>query len=167
MRTLAICAVLLSQLTLPGIAQQASTQQPETTSCTFDDGHQMTIRYNNSASSRREEPHDGRLWMPGGVPMILFTQTDLILNHADIPAGAYSMYFIPDKKKWTVIVNKNVTPVSEYNPTEDIARAEMDMGRLSSPLKQPEVALGHVAPKQCNMRLYYGKTGVWTEFEEK
>ena len=167
MRTLAICAVLLSQLTLPGIAQQTSTQQNQATSCTFDDGSQMTIRYSDSPSRHEDEPHNGKLWTPGGVPMLLFTQTDLILNHTYIPAGAYSMYFIPDKKKWTVIVNMNVTPGAAYEESQNLARAEMDMGRIDRPLKEPQVALGHVAPKQCNMRLYYGQVGTWTEFMEK
>ena len=42
----------------------------------------------------------------------------------------------------------------------------MQSGHLSEP--QPfVVSFGHIAPKQCNMRIYDGKIGTWAEFKEK
>ncbi len=39
--------------------------------------------------------------------------------------------------------------------------------QLSEPLKEFTVLFGHTEPKQCNMRIYYGKSGTWAEFKEK
>jgi hypothetical protein len=109
----------------------------------------------------------GRLWTPGGQPMWLFTQAALSVETSEIPIGAYSMYINPDKQDWILIVNKNVSAHGSYNEREDIARVRMSLGQLSEPQKEVEVFFGHVAPKQCNMRIYYGKSGAWAEFKEK
>jgi hypothetical protein len=77
------------------------------------------------------------------------------------------MYVIPHRGNWTLILNKNVSEGSKYDEHQDLSRAEMQMGQLSQPNQQFSVFFGHVAPKQCNMRMYYGKTGTWVEFKEK
>ena len=99
--------------------------------------------------------------------MLLFTQAELTLAKTAIPVGAYSMFVIPGKNSWTLIVNKNVTAGSKYDETQDLVRAPMETGQLSSPEKEFSVIFGHMAAKQCSMRFYYGKTGAWTEFMEK
>ena len=168
MRMFALCLVLISQLSLPSVSQQAvSTGQPAAVSCTFDDGKQMKVQYDNSPGKGEEELHRGKLWEPGGSPMILFTQTAVILGSSVILEGAYSLYFIPEKKNWTLVVNRNVTAGSKYDEKQDLARAPMQIGEIDSPVKQPQVLFAHIAPKQCNMRLYYEKTGAWAEFRER
>jgi hypothetical protein len=97
----------------------------------------------------------------------LFTQTALTLGNSEIPPGAYSLYVIPAKENWSLVVNKNVTPDSKYDAAQDLARTSIETGELGNPLKQPKVAFAHIGPKQCNMRLYYEKTGTWAEFHEK
>lgn len=168
MRVLAICLVFASQLAHPSVGQQgASTNQPAEVSCAFDDGKQMKVQYNNSPAKSEEELHKGKVWGPGGSPMVLFTQTALTLGNSQIPEGAYSLYVIPEKENWTLVVNKNVAAGSKYDEKQDLVRAPMQSGEIDNPLKQPKVAFAHVAPKQCNMRLYYEKTGAWVEFKER
>jgi hypothetical protein len=77
------------------------------------------------------------------------------------------MYVIPQKKSWTLVLNKNVSESSSYDEHQDLARIEMQIGQLSEPDQQFSVFFGHVAPKQCNMRIYVGKIGSWIEFREK
>ena len=166
MRALVFCLVLVSQWTLPSVGQQsASAGQPATAPCTFDDGRQMTIQYNPAAKT--EQLRRGKLWEAGGSPMILYTQTKLTLGNAEIPEGAYSLYVIPEKQNWTLVVNRNVTPGSKYDEKQDLARAPMEIGQIDSPAKQPQILFGHTAAKQCNMRLYYDTTGAWVEFRER
>ncbi|MGH9502865.1 MAG: DUF2911 domain-containing protein [Terriglobales bacterium] len=99
--------------------------------------------------------------------MLLFTQTDLSLGKAEIPTGAYSMYVIPGKKTWTLVVNKNVTAGSPYDERQDLVRVPAEVGHLGQPVKRFQLAFGHVAPKQCNLRINYGRSGTWVEFMEK
>jgi len=84
-----------------------------------------------------------------------------------IPVGAFSMYVIPNKKDWTLIVNKNVTAGSKYEESQDLARSSMELGNLSQPVKPLQVVLAHMGAKLCSIRLYYGTVGVLTEFTEK
>ncbi|MFZ0956915.1 MAG: DUF2911 domain-containing protein [Candidatus Sulfotelmatobacter sp.] len=168
MRLLAICLMVVSQFALPCVGQQsAANGQTATVSCTFDDGKQMSIRYNNSDAKGDEGLRRGKLWEPGGSPMILFTQTGLTLGTSDIQEGAYSLYVIPEKQSWTLVVNRNVTAGSKYDEKQDLARAPMEIGQVETPAKQPQILFGHTAAKQCNMRLYYETTGAWVEFKEK
>jgi len=168
MRVLAICLVLVSQLTLRAVCQQAvSIGQGAESVCTFDDGKQMKVEYNNSSANHKYEFHEGKLWEPGGSPMFLFTQTALTLGGSEIPAGAYSLYVIPEKQNWTLAVNRNVTASREYDEKQDLVRAPMQIGHIGSPVKALQIAIGHVAAKDCNIRLYYESTGAWAEFREK
>jgi hypothetical protein len=43
----------------------------------------------------------------------------------------------------------------------------MELGEVETPPKELQVSFAHVAPKTCSIRLYYGKTGAFTEFKEK
>lgn len=99
--------------------------------------------------------------------MLLFTQAPLVADKTDIPMGAYSMYIVRGKDDWTLVVNKNVDAGSKYDKHLDVVRVGMLMGQLSEPQKEFTVFFGHTEPKQCNMRIYYGKSGTWAEFTEK
>ena len=155
MRTLLPLAAVLA-LTASAFAQD--TQQ---TYCNFDDGNQVTIQYSPTV---KEQPHNGRVWAPG---ITLYVQTPLLLGNSELALGAYTVYLIPDKKNWTIIVNKNVTAGAAYNSTDDVARAPMDLGELPEPQKTLQLSFGHMAAKQCNLRVYYDKVGAFTDFKEK
>jgi hypothetical protein len=169
-RALALCILLLGQsiVASPSIAQQGGSDQNSATAfCDFDDGQEISVRYNSSVVSTKDEPRNGKLWQPGGTPMTLFTATPVVLNNSTIPTGAYTMYVIPSKKEWTLIVNKNVTAGAVYDEHQDVARSPMELGEVDSPPKQLQVSFAHTGPKVCSIRLYYGKIGAFTEFGEK
>lgn len=167
MRKLAIFVVLCCACLESGFTQaQNADPNSVTTSCTFEDGRQVSVQYNNS-EAKTEEPRTAKPWRPAGEPMLLFTQTALMVNKTEVAPGAYSLWIIPEKKGWTLAISKDVRPDSQYNQAQDLVRVSMDLGQLGTPLKQPEVGFAHVAPKECNMRVYYGKTGAWAEFNEK
>jgi hypothetical protein len=131
------------------------------TYCNFADGNQVTIQYN---ATPKEEPRNGRVWGPG---ITLYVQTPLLLERTEIPLGAYTIYLIPDKKQWTIIVNKNVTAGTAYNSAQDLARAPMEVGEIPQPTKQLQLSFAHIAPKQCSLRVYYQKLGAFVDFMEK
>ena len=99
--------------------------------------------------------------------MILFTQTALTINKVEIAPGAYSLWLIPDKKNWTLVVNKNVKPDSAYDATEDLVREPMDLGQLPTPAKQADLGFAHLSSKQCNLRVHYGAGRAWGDIYEK
>jgi hypothetical protein len=167
---LAVSVLVVSQLMMGDHvpAQTAGSDSNVATAvCDFEDGQEVSVRYKDTVGSAKDEPHNGKVWLPGGSPITLFTNVALTLNHAAIAPGAYSMYVIPNRKEWTLIVNRNVTPGAQYDEKQDVARSPMELGEIDSPPKQLQVSFAHVAPKQCSIRLYYGKIGASAEFLEK
>lgn len=169
MRVLAVCILLLGPLLCAKAGDQPGDpdQNSATAFCDFDDGQEVSIRYNSVINNSKDEPRNGKVWAPGGSPMTLFTGVPLMLDNATIPTGAYSVYVIPNKKEWTLIVNKNVTAGAAYDEKDDVARSSMELGEVETPPKQLQVSFAHIAPKDCSIRLYYGKTGAFTDFKEK
>ncbi len=168
MRVLAVCLVLITQSLLATAADQKDpTDQTATATCDFADGLEITVEYNNSVMSEKDQPHNGKVWLPAGSPLTLFTQVPLILNHVELAVGAYSMYVIPNKKEWTLIVSRNVTSPKTYDEKQDLVRAPMELGLVDSPPKKLQASIAHTAPKVCSIRLYYETTGAFVEFNEK
>ena len=165
MRLLVLSLIVLAMSS--SFAQQAGTQTPNSNvACTFQDGKQISMRYNAVSVGKQDLPL-GNLYSPGNSPMFLFSQISMTVGKAEIPAGAFSAYVIPDKKLWTLVINKNVTPGSEYDEKQDLVRIPMQIGQLDTATKHFRVVFAHVEPKQCNMRVYYRRTGAWAEFHEQ
>jgi Protein of unknown function (DUF2911) len=161
MRLLAMC--LLGQFLLAA-AVLAQDAQTASTDCTFADGTQISLQYH---TGKGEDPHNGKIWEPGGGPMVLFAQTPLFLAGSSIPPGAYTVYTIPGKKEWTLIINRNVTAGSKYDPSQDMIHAPMETGEIDKPQKDLQISFAHIAPKICSLRLYYQKAGAFADLNQR
>src|SRR5262249_56025592 len=99
MRPVLVCAVLLSgSILFPMISVAQSSdgsQQGESAICAFEDGKQLTARYNAMSTTRTDGPPAGKGLMPGGAAMTFFTETDLGLGQAPIPTAGTTMYTLP------------------------------------------------------------------------
>ena len=168
-----LCVVVLTLASglacLPVAAQQAPPAESGTqdTTCTFQDGKQITIRYPEAQYSSKNEPPEGRAWLPDGKSIYLFSQADLTLSGKSIPPGAYSIYMIPQRKDWTIIVNKDVAKGAPHNPTQDLGKVQAQVGELPDASKELTLYFGHVAPKTCNLRVDFGKQRAYGDFTEQ
>ena len=156
MRTLIALVALI-----PLFVVSAGAQEAQSAFCNFDDDNQVSIQYKANVT---EAPRNGKVWSPG---ITLYVQTPLTLGNSTLGLGAYSVHFVPDKKSWTIVVNKNVTAGAAYDSSQDVARAPMEIGELPAAQKNLQLAFGHMAPKHCSLRVYYQKTGAFAEFMEK
>jgi hypothetical protein len=147
----------------PWLAAQSGTVS-STAACNLDDGRQVQVRYN--VASSKEKPANGKPWSPGGSPMTLFTEAPLTLGSSAIPLGAYSVYPIPAKDHWTLVVNKNVTAGAAYDEKQDIARAQMETAQVDQAAGSLEVAFAHVGAR-CTLRIYMGKSASFVDFTAK
>jgi hypothetical protein len=143
------------------VAANCLAQDPQTTYCNFEDGNQVSVQYSPTV---KEQPRNGRVWSPG---ITMFVQTPITLGSSQIGLGAYSIHLIPDKKNWTLIVNKDVTAGATYNAAQDVARGPMDIGEIPEPTKSLQLSFAHMSAKECSLRVYYQKTGAFGEFMEK
>jgi hypothetical protein len=146
-------------------AQENDSQQ--SADCTFEDGKQMVARYNKVSVGKTDLPPTGKPWLPGGAAMTLFTEADISLSGKTIPTGGYTMYTVPGKKEWSLIVSKNTSASAAYSEGQDIARSAMDGGMLPEPEKEFKVFFGHLGPKVCELNVVYGKVRAWVEFKQK
>lgn len=156
---------LLPLLCFAGIGLAQESAPSSTASCYLDDGRQVYIRY-NPVTTKTEKASNGKPWSPGGAPMTLFTEAPLSFGGSTIPVGAYTVYPIPAKDKWTLVVNKNVAPHSAYDEKQDIARASIETDQVSQPSDALEVAFAHVGDK-CTLRIYFGKAASFAAFTAK
>jgi len=154
---------VVAVLFLLAAACAAQRSEPSSTaSCYLDDGRQVYIRYNPVAAKNDKLPN-GKPWSPGGAPMTLFTEAQLSFGGSTIPVGAYTVYPIPGRDKWTLAVNKNVTAGASYDEKQDIARSPMETDQVSENATELEVAFAHVGDK-CTLRTYYGKSASFAPF---
>lgn len=98
--------------------------------------------------------------------MTLFTEAQLNFGGSTIPVGAYSVYPIPGKDKWTLVVNKNVAANSAYDGKQDIARGAVETDQIGEPSNTLEVAFAHTGDK-CTLRIYFGKAASFALFTAK
>ncbi len=170
MRAVLICTIVLSELLLVPVVvayQGAPNADDEAAICTFEDGKQVTARYAPISIGHNDSAPLGKVLTPGGSAMTFFTETDIILGHTAIPPGGYTMYVIPGKKEWTLIISKNVKVDAKYDDKQDLARAPMETGQLSTPGDRLTIYFGHTGAKKCEVDVDYGKTRGWVEFRQK
>ena len=77
----------------------------------------------------------GQLWRTGANASTDITfSTDVKLNGASVPKGTYSLFSIPGKTEWTLIVNKVPAQpgTSKYDQATDLVRVK------AQPVKQPQ-----------------------------
>ena len=143
----------------------ADDSQSMTSSCNFADDNQVSMQY---STLHKEEPQNGKVWTPGGSAPVLFVQTPLVLNNVQIPLGGYTVYVIPSKKNWTLIVSKNTAVTAKYDEAQDLVRAPMETASLSEASPALHVSFEHAAPKTCSLRFDYGKIAAFgADFQEK
>jgi len=164
-------------LTAVSAAQQAATsssasasasgssEASSTATCSLADGKELYVRY-NAIPANKDRVANGKPFTPGGAPMTLFTETKLAFGNSTIPVGAYTLYPIPGKDHWTLVVNKNVTAGSAYDERQDLARGPMETAQVSEPGSTLDIAFAHVGPK-CTLRIYFGKSASFADFMEK
>jgi hypothetical protein len=130
----------------------------------LENGKQVSLRY--EIEHRGSTLKMGRMWPQTDRPMLLFSQTPLRIENSSIPIGAFSLYIIPGKKQWTLVVNSNVAN-GEYHPQQDLVRASMVTGSVTGREAGREIWFGHSAPNRCEFRFYDGNTGAFVEFQEQ
>jgi hypothetical protein len=147
-------------------AQSSGSASTESTAtCYLDDGRQVYIRY-NPVTAKSEKLSNGKPFLPGGTAMTLFTDAPLTFGGSTIPLGAYSVYPIPARDKWSLAINKNVTHGAAYDEKQDVARSTIETDPVPAAADQLEVAFAHVGQK-CTLRIYFGKVATFAEFVAK
>jgi len=94
-------------------------------------GKSITVSYGSPSARGRKiiggvVPYN-KVWRTGANEVTTFTTgTDLVLGGTIIPKGTYSLYTLPSKSSWQLIVNKKMPQSGlEYYQRSDLARVKL------------------------------------------
>lgn len=72
-----------------------------------------------------------KIWRTGANEATEITfYEDVIVNGTEVEAGTYSLYTIPEKDKWTIIINESINVWGAYNYDDSL-----DIMRTTVPVK--------------------------------
>jgi hypothetical protein len=127
------------------LAQQDKSQRPSppaTAKCELAGGKTVTIDYSSPRKKGRNVFSDvvkyGQVWRTGANEATTFVTTaDVMVGSAHVPAGSYTLFTVPGKDKWTLIISKKTGEWGTEYPgeKEDLARVEMKAGTASAPVE--------------------------------
>jgi hypothetical protein len=171
MRKLAIvCSsvlLVLAAMARPLRAQQDKSQRPSppaTAKCELAGGKTVTIDYSSPRKRGRNVFPDvvkyGEVWRTGANEATTFVTTaDVMVGGTHVPAGSYTLFTVPGKDKWTLIISKKTGEWGTNYPgeKEDLARVEMKAGTSSSPVENFTISF-EKAGNGCTLKLAWDTT---------
>lgn len=175
-------------LTVPGCAQgQNPRPSPSATAnCSFADGKTVAVAYSSPRAKGRKifgvsnsDPKPlvpyGEVWRAGAnEATTLTTDTGAVIGGKTVPAGAYTLFTIPNQDKWTLIINKTTKNAKggplwgvPYPGEEgDFARVDMKASKLGSPVENFTISFDK-SGSGCVMNLDWETTRASIEISEK
>ena len=102
----------------------------------------------------------GEVWRTGANDATTFvTSADVVVGGKTIPAGSYTIFAIPNKDKWTLVVSKKTGEWGTAYPgaSEDLARIDMRASTLPSAVENFTIAFDKTAGG-CTLRMDWETT---------
>jgi len=122
----------------------------ETTSQTVD-GNRVTIVYGRPYMKGRQIwgglVPNGKIWRTGSdEATLLITQKAIVMNGTTIPAGAYTLFTLPNEDgSAKLVINKQIgqwgVGRGSYDEKQDLARVDMKKESLDTPVEQFTMAV--------------------------
>jgi hypothetical protein len=104
----------------------------------------------------------GQVWRTGANEATEITTTkDITLNSVLLKAGTYSIFTIPDKEKWTIIINADLGLWGSYNynQKQDVFRFEVPTQSIQE-VYEPFTIQFEQTADMANLLLLWDKTKV-------
>ncbi|HUI52784.1 MAG TPA: DUF2911 domain-containing protein [Terriglobales bacterium] len=150
----ALIAVFASAIAVVG--QQDKSKRPSPPAqAKFDlgGGKSITIDYSSPRAKGRKiyggvVPF-GEVWRTGANEATTFVTTaDLNVGGTTVPAGSYTLFTIPNKDKWTLILSKKTGEWGTDYPgqSNDLARIDLKVSTLPSPVENFTISFDKAGP---------------------
>jgi hypothetical protein len=161
--TLTLSLLLVATAAFAADEPQKPLSPPARTEATLA-GNKVTIDY--SAPSRRDRaiigglvPFD-RVWRTGAnAATTLTTEGDLMIGTVHVPAGTYTLYTIPGKKEWTLIINKQTGQWgTKYDQAQDLGRTKMTVTWPKATTETFAIGLAPSGGRKANLTLTWENT---------
>lgn len=108
----------------------------------------------------------GEVWCAGANDATtLTTAADLDIAGLRIPKGTYTLWAIPNKSEWTLIVNRQTGQWhTEYNENRDLGRVKINVKPVAAPVERFRIQLQAAGASQGMLSLIWETTEAWTPF---
>jgi hypothetical protein len=127
----------------------------------------VTIKYARPSAKGRVIFGDlvqfGQVWRTGANESTKISFSDEVtIGGNKVPAGEYSLYSIPNKEEWTVILSKNLNlwGSSGYTEADDFVRVKVKPVTLSAPVETFTINIADLNSNTANIELAWEKTSV-------
>ena len=134
------------------------------------EGQTIQIKYNSPSRRGRTiygglVPY-GQVWRTGANPATtLITPIPLHIGNLLVPAGTYTMYTLPEKNHWMLIINKQTKQWgTEYHQEQDLGRVKMDQDKIETPQEVMSISFDHVGKDSATMHIRWEKTDESVKF---
>ena len=139
-------ALTLTMLVVACHAQQQDKSKrpspPATATFDLGGGKAVTVDYSSPRAKGRKIFGDvvplGQVWRTGANESTTFVTTgDIMVGGTHVPSGSYTIFTIPNKDKWTLIISKKTGEWGTDYPgaSNDLARVDMKVSTLPSPVE--------------------------------
>ena len=105
-------------------------------------GKSITVDYSSPRLKGRQVGGEvapfGQVWRTGANEATTFVNTaDVVVGGTTVPAGSYTLFTIPNKDKWVLIISKKTGEWgTDYpGPSNDLGRVDMKVSTLPSPVE--------------------------------
>ncbi len=164
---LAVGCLTLGLMAALGSAQMDKASRPSPAAkatCELAGGKTITVDYSSPRAKGRKifgglVPY-GEVWRAGAnEATTLVTTTDVMVGGSHVPAGSYTIFTIPNKDKWTLIVSKKTGEWGIPYPgaDQDLARVDMKVSATPSPVENFTIAFDKAAAG-CTLRMEWETT---------
>lgn len=164
---LAVGCLSVAMMALLGSAQMDKSKRPSPpakATCDLGGGKMVTVDYSSPRAKGRKIFGDlvpyGEVWRAGANEATTFvTTSDLMVGGSHVPAGSYTLFTIPNKDKWTLIISKKTGEWGIPYPgaDQDFARVDMKVSATSSPVENFTMAFDK-AGTGCSLRMEWEST---------
>ncbi len=102
----------------------------------------------------------GKVWRTGAnAATTLVTEADLNISGLSVPKGTYTLYTIPEKSGWKLIVSKQTGQWgTEYDEGQDLGRVNMRVKEVSPPVEMFAIALNKSNDKGGTLTMTWENT---------
>lgn len=160
----AVLVLLVSVLVVR--AQQDKSKRPSppaTAKCELAGGKSVTIDYSSPRKKGRAifgalVPY-GEIWRAGANEATTFVTTgDLMVGGTHVPAGSYTIFTIPNKDKWTLVISKKTGEWGTAYPGEKEDLARIDMKVASGAAMENFTISFDKGAKGCTLKMAWDTT---------
>jgi len=153
--SLTVVCVELILFAAAGHAQQDKSSRPSPPAkATLDlgGGKSITIDYSSPRLKGRKVGQElapyGQVWRTGANEATTFVTTaDIAVGGTPVPAGSYTLFSIPNRDKWVLILSKTTGEwgTNYSGPSNDLARIDMKVSALPASVENFTIAFDKTA----------------------